>query len=423
MLSFRDQENLVHAHQQAAVAKPLNQGVRGLAPKTPGNNGKIGLNGRMTGRNGGRDDENTFVGGLKTGKAQKATFITPMGMLLNAESTKQENLTNCKAQRERAPLGAKTTNVKANAFRTPAPKTGDYGLQKTQKRTTSARKHKLKVHQPELLTVEPVINLEEEDEPEIEYCPPKIIPMLDIPDQDQELFRFEDDDFFSGGLQGYRHDPIGDDGLRKSERDARREQKEFDDETDRVLNEAVKQTCTLTDDDLRLFGIEPIKTAATSRDPAKKERKIVNPTTSTRIASSLQSKAAAAALSTKSRPHFAAPTAAAKARNAATSTSNPLTSGRKAASPGTAASRTTIGYAAGRRVSSSLKQRPNAVPLAPRNPNGPVTTLSDLLNDFSLDPEFDDDDYEIPWQTDVNSIVLEGIDDLKDFRLEMPGEN
>ena len=423
MLSLRDQENLVHAHQQAAVAKPLNQGVRGLAPKTPGNNGKNGFNGRMTGRNGGRDDENAFVGGLKTGKTQKATFITPMGTSPNTESTKQKTLTVSEAQRERAPLGAKTTNVKANAFKTPAPKTGDYGLQKTQKRTTSARKHKLKVHQPELLTVEPVNNLEEDDEPEIEYCPPKIVPMLDLPDDDQELFRFEEDDFFSGGVYGYRHDPLGDDGLRKSERDARREQKEFDDETDRVLNEAVKQTCTLTDDDLRSFGLEPTKTALIAGDPAKRERKIAHAPANTRIASSVQSKAAASALSTKSRPHFAAPTAAAKARNAAITTSNPVTSVRKAATPGTAASRTTIGYAAGRRVSSSLKQRPNAVPSASRKPSGSVTTLSDLLNDFSLDPEFEDDDYEIPWQTDVNSIVLEGIDDLKDFRLEMPGEN
>lgn len=32
-----DQENAVHAHQQAAAAKPLNQGIKGLAAKTPGN--------------------------------------------------------------------------------------------------------------------------------------------------------------------------------------------------------------------------------------------------------------------------------------------------------------------------------------------------------------------------------------------------
>jgi hypothetical protein len=36
MLALRDQENLVHSHQTAAAAKPLNQSVRQLQPKTPG---------------------------------------------------------------------------------------------------------------------------------------------------------------------------------------------------------------------------------------------------------------------------------------------------------------------------------------------------------------------------------------------------
>nr|KMM69655.1 hypothetical protein CPAG_05969 [Coccidioides posadasii RMSCC 3488] len=37
MLAARDQENLVHSHQTAAAAKPLNQNIRSFAPKTPGN--------------------------------------------------------------------------------------------------------------------------------------------------------------------------------------------------------------------------------------------------------------------------------------------------------------------------------------------------------------------------------------------------
>ena len=37
MFVARDQENLVHARQTAAISKPLNQGVRQLQPKTPGN--------------------------------------------------------------------------------------------------------------------------------------------------------------------------------------------------------------------------------------------------------------------------------------------------------------------------------------------------------------------------------------------------
>lgn len=88
MLAARDQENLVHGHQTVAASKPLNQGTRGLQPKTPGNKYpktplKIPLN-----------DENAPAGfggksikgkGLATGGKQNATFdknafVTPMGM-------------------------------------------------------------------------------------------------------------------------------------------------------------------------------------------------------------------------------------------------------------------------------------------------------------------------------------------------------
>jgi len=82
-ISVRDQENLTHTHQQTAAAKPLNQGVRGLAPKTPGNNGnRNALNGRTGRANRGQDDENMFLGGGKTGKTGKPTFITPLGMFV-----------------------------------------------------------------------------------------------------------------------------------------------------------------------------------------------------------------------------------------------------------------------------------------------------------------------------------------------------
>lgn len=36
MLAARDQENLAYSHQTNAANKPLNQGFRGLQPKTPG---------------------------------------------------------------------------------------------------------------------------------------------------------------------------------------------------------------------------------------------------------------------------------------------------------------------------------------------------------------------------------------------------
>jgi hypothetical protein len=86
MFAARDQENLVHGHQQVAASKPLNQGTRGLQPKTPGNKYpktplKVPLN-----------DENAPVAfGGKSGKGKgleaigkkaafnKDDFVTPKG--------------------------------------------------------------------------------------------------------------------------------------------------------------------------------------------------------------------------------------------------------------------------------------------------------------------------------------------------------
>lgn len=78
MLARRDQENLVNTHQTTAAAKPLNQGLKQLAPKTPGKKvplndenhpgafKKLGVKG-----NGNRQDN---------GKPGNNAFVTPMGM-------------------------------------------------------------------------------------------------------------------------------------------------------------------------------------------------------------------------------------------------------------------------------------------------------------------------------------------------------
>lgn len=94
MLAARDQENLVHGHQQAAASKPLNQTTRQLAPKTPGNKPpktpfKVSLNDENTlgafggGKTGakvnGRGDENFTIVGKKGGLGDKDAFKTPMG--------------------------------------------------------------------------------------------------------------------------------------------------------------------------------------------------------------------------------------------------------------------------------------------------------------------------------------------------------
>ena len=93
MLAARDQENLVHGHQAAAASKPLNQGTRQLAPKTPGrtlktpfklplndenNAGGFGL-GKGAPKTNGKGNENMILG-AKGGLGDKNAFITPMCM-------------------------------------------------------------------------------------------------------------------------------------------------------------------------------------------------------------------------------------------------------------------------------------------------------------------------------------------------------
>ena len=93
MLAARDQENLVHGHQAAAASKPLNQGTRQLAPKTPGKapktpfklplndeNNAGGLGGGKAGlKTHGKGNENMVLG-AKGGLGDKNAFVTPMGM-------------------------------------------------------------------------------------------------------------------------------------------------------------------------------------------------------------------------------------------------------------------------------------------------------------------------------------------------------
>lgn len=89
MLAARDQENLAHAHHAAGASKPLNQGTRQLAPKTPGNKVpktpfKIPLNdenGGLGGGKSGKGNENMVTGAKKGGLGDKNAFVTPLGMV------------------------------------------------------------------------------------------------------------------------------------------------------------------------------------------------------------------------------------------------------------------------------------------------------------------------------------------------------
>ena len=76
--------------------------------------------------------------------------------------------------KNRAPLGAKTTNAKAKAFQTPGP-TQQIDLGKTKKASVSGKKPKPKATPAETTKVEKlaVLGDEEDDVPDIEYMPPR----------------------------------------------------------------------------------------------------------------------------------------------------------------------------------------------------------------------------------------------------------
>jgi hypothetical protein len=82
-------ENAIYEQQTTAAAKPLNQGVKGLAPKTPGNKGpktpfKVPLNDenatQVGGKTGGKGKQAALFGEGKSGKVESSAFITPAGM-------------------------------------------------------------------------------------------------------------------------------------------------------------------------------------------------------------------------------------------------------------------------------------------------------------------------------------------------------
>lgn len=76
--------------------------------------------------------------------------------------------------RNRAPLGAKTTNAKAKAFQTPAPGSIRGELGKSNQKGGSIQKPKPKVSHPETTELEDILaDKEALDEREIEYMPPK----------------------------------------------------------------------------------------------------------------------------------------------------------------------------------------------------------------------------------------------------------
>lgn len=346
MLAHRiDQENVVHGQQTTAAAKSLN-GAKTPATKAPKTPYRGGLNdenaagraGKSVLKTNGKGQENFVTFGKKGQQLDKSAFVTPAGTPFQAirKNITAAHLLTYSDPKNRAPLGFKTTNAKATAFQTPAPTTvGPSPLKTEQLKTQSPRlrRPKVKIHQGE-----PKKHGSEEEEPEIEYMPPKLEPLPDIP-SDDDFGPRKDYSILQGanltrGWESIYLNPLDDDGIPLR---AKKQQKTDEEQTAKELEQLGKTIEAVFDDDeqsIRQYLGLPLKKLASAPES-------VNP----------QSAAVALAQqpSKKKLPSYAAPTAAAKARKHENNI---------VAKPGHAravmASKSTLSYGKGRAVSATL---------------------------------------------------------------------
>jgi hypothetical protein len=365
MLATRaDQENLIHEQQTAAAAKPLNQGLRGLTAKTPGNKApktpfKVPLNDENAQHNGGKSVLKTngkaFDTLGKKGPAfDKNAFITPAG------------------PRNRPALGVKTTNAKANVFKTPANQITEPSPLKTQKTgSPRLRRPKLKVLKPEV-----VQQTSDDSDVEPEYMPPKAIrkqstsiflkkelTIAALPDFDS------DDEFgpnktfphlapgnLTRGWESAYLSTVDDNGLTEMERQMKTREEAFEKEANHELQKALDEAFAGIEQDI----MEDLNLAESDKKMSAPAKKASPPT--------LMAKNAASALSrtnkTTSRAAPASNPSAPKQRgNIALNvrkmrqpvpTPSNSTSQRHVSS--TSASRSTVGYAQGRSISQRVRK-------------------------------------------------------------------
>ncbi|KAH7132434.1 hypothetical protein B0J11DRAFT_521685 [Dendryphion nanum] len=344
ILAKHDQENLVHNLHAAAAGKSLNAGLKGFNAKTPGNKAPKtpfhrSLNdenatfkaGKSVLKTNGKGNENLLMTMKKGGKLDDNAFVTPAG------------------PRNRAPLGMKTTNAKAKAFQTPAPLSGSA---KTQKISPRLRRPKVKVHQPELE------DEEKDNIPEVEYMPPKEVPLPEAFDDDMPPINWDFPQLksakFNRSIYNRHNQVIEDDGRTRGEREAEEElamvKKESAEEADRLFAEVQEREQA---EARRYLGIESPKKAAPEANVLKKKAQ---------APSTIKARSAAAALSPAPKPSYAAPTAVVKSRLPT------MLASRKPAQPAinpsatrnataAAASKSTIGYARGRSAATTTTAR------------------------------------------------------------------
>ncbi|KAL9043361.1 MAG: hypothetical protein Q9214_003447 [Letrouitia sp. 1 TL-2023] len=367
MLAAQDQENLVHGHQTAAAAKPLNQGIKQLHPKTPRNTtAKTPLKVPLNDENGppafgaakktrGKGDEHwsTIV---KRGLSDQSAFVTPKGV--------------------------KTTNAKAKAFQTPAPPAAENEVVKTSQKSVSTRKPKPKAVHSERTKLEKLLaDKEALDEREIEYMPPPAKDLPDLPDDIPLGYDYSGAADMKNWYAYYIHAPDAE-GLSYVQREEIREKKESE-----LLEKKLMAKWTLDDECSpwlctcypECTGPECVGNVKMRRAAEEKYRKTMaelEPKTKTATKKSVPSKvpsittsrSAAAALSQPKRPTLQPKPVAKPATTAkklvpilskARSTPAPTNPSSMQHTAAAAASKTTMGYSKGRATSAALR-KPNS---------------------------------------------------------------
>ncbi|EME39198.1 hypothetical protein DOTSEDRAFT_66253 [Dothistroma septosporum NZE10] len=379
-------ENAIHQRQQAAAAKPLNQGVKGLAPKTPAGKPPKTPFGKT------RNDENVQrtvgKGGGKNGQLERNVFITPAN------------------PQTRAPLGAKTTN--GRALKSPGPflvpdKPND-GDRPSSTKQASLRRSKIRVHE----SVENDILSRDPEDREIEYMPPRGEP---LPEDYTDDFPYE---LSYAAVQGKN--------LTRgwwSEYDPNRKEDNDDDSE-------------LSDFDQKFKAAEERERKELAAKKKPLASKSTNATVVKAAPGTMKAKSAATALGSRSTkmgpPTFSAPTAATKARQPFGAVNKPLTETKRAPifdrtnprfTAAKAASNSTIGYSKGRVVSANRRPLTD-IHAAPKveEPKEDKTSLAELLQLGSV--HINDGDDDLLGRSNNGSDLLEDDDEPEVFQLDVP---
>ncbi|KHN95407.1 uncharacterized protein MAM_06684 [Metarhizium album ARSEF 1941] len=376
MLAHRDQENLVHSHQQGLTKQqPKTPGAR--YPKTPGNFGRGDENALIA-----FADKSALGGGAKpggqdrlmTGKltGQRQTMFTPMN------------------NRARAPLGNKTTNAKARTGRTVGVKDMVREIEKTQTKQTSGQRPKQRPVDPAPIK----LNTEHDTRggaddngvPEPEYAPPRPTPLP-----------YESDVLPPGGLtfnglkkgnllKGYYqhfHNPIDEDGISRVE-------KKFNQEMEAVLQKAEERNAR----EVNAIGWSPEDiednhfATAVANDSAKvladsslRKARTANFQKQPATISARRAASVLAVHSDKQNSHVIRPASSISTARGPLSTTIPGTRPARPVmskpssagnSTGEVASRTTLGYNKGRSASFMVHSRGNSQPIRQRQQSKPA---------------------------------------------------